>query len=80
LHDPIITRLTLELDAMTYAEFHPPKRDVALAIPPLQDFAVPLSLRKSYAATQLGSLSARKEFIREAPTNYCSEWFRFPYQ
>ncbi|PWW76071.1 hypothetical protein C7212DRAFT_194991, partial [Tuber magnatum] len=74
----IITHITIELDAMTYAELRPLKQDIGLAIPPPPNFKVPSAISKSYTPAELEA--ARQDFIRKAETSYYSEWFWFPYQ
>ncbi|KAG0134130.1 hypothetical protein HOY82DRAFT_638395 [Tuber indicum] len=74
----IVTHITIELDAVTYANLRPFKQDIGLAIPPPPGFTVPAAIGKSYSPTQLEA--ARHDFIRKAENNYYSEWFWFAYQ
>ncbi|KAJ7467680.1 hypothetical protein FB451DRAFT_395584 [Mycena latifolia] len=79
----VVTHLTFELDAMTYAVMEPRKVDIGLAIPPLRKEDIPPVLRADWygekdAEAQMES--ARKEFVRRARDDYYSEWFWFTYQ
>ncbi|KAF2144536.1 uncharacterized protein K452DRAFT_245458 [Aplosporella prunicola CBS 121167] len=79
----IVTHLTFELDAMTYAVMEPRKVDIGLAIPPLDKEDIPMALRQDWfhkpdAAKKLEA--ARAEFEHDALTKYYSEWFWFTYQ
>jgi hypothetical protein len=74
----VVTHITLELDAMTYAVLKPLKPDIGLAIPPLTSEDVPFALRKSWTDAQLEQ--AQKDFERRVADDYYSEWFWFPYQ
>ncbi|GME42994.1 putative FAD-binding type 2 protein [Neofusicoccum parvum] len=79
----VVTHLTFELDAMTYAVMEPRKVDVGLAIPPLRKEDIPPALRAEWfdekdAEEQMEV--ARREFERRARDDYYSEWFWFTYQ
>ncbi|KAJ7037125.1 hypothetical protein C8F04DRAFT_999443 [Mycena alexandri] len=79
----VVTHLTFELDAMSYAVMTPRKIDVGLAIPPLRKEDIPRALRgewykKKDAEAQMEN--ARKEFVKRARDDYYSEWFWFTYQ
>ncbi|CUS13937.1 unnamed protein product [Tuber aestivum] len=74
----IVTHITIELDAMSYANLRPLKQEIGLAIPPPKDFKVPAAIREAYTPAELEA--ARQDFIQKAETNYYSEWFWFPYQ
>ncbi|KAJ6566778.1 hypothetical protein B0H19DRAFT_713862 [Mycena capillaripes] len=79
----VVTHLTFELDAMTYAVMEPRKVDIGLAIPPLRKEDIPSVLRAEWydeenAEAQMES--ARQEFVRRARDDYYSEWFWFTYQ
>ncbi|KAJ7195663.1 hypothetical protein GGX14DRAFT_527054 [Mycena pura] len=79
----IVTHLTFELDAMTYAVMEPRKVDVGLAIPPLRKEDIPPVLRADWYGKQDAEArmeSARQEFVRRARDDYYSEWFWFTYQ
>ncbi|KAJ7349093.1 hypothetical protein DFH08DRAFT_778012 [Mycena albidolilacea] len=79
----VVTHLTFELDAMSYAVMAPRKVDIGLAIPPLHKDDIPPVLRAEWygekdAEAQMES--ARKEFVKRARDDYYSEWFWFTYQ
>ena len=74
----IVTHITFELEAMTYAVMKPRKPDINLAIPPLSPSDVPKALKKIYDDTQIEDALAK--FEDQAANNYYSEWFWFPYQ
>jgi len=79
----IVTHLTLELDAMSYAIMKPLKVDIGLAIPPLDKNDIPPALRSDWfnAADATQQLAAAKsDFERRATSDYYAEWFWFPYQ
>ncbi|KAF2460144.1 hypothetical protein BDY21DRAFT_185583 [Lineolata rhizophorae] len=78
----VVTHITFELDAMSYAVMEPRKVDVELAIPPLRKDDIPSELRSPWfndadAAEKLQR--AKEEFERRA-NDYYSEWFWFTYQ
>ncbi|KAJ4303386.1 hypothetical protein N0V90_002279 [Kalmusia sp. IMI 367209] len=79
----VVTHITFELDAMTYAVIKPLKEDVGLGIPPMDKTDIPVALRSDWFdspdAHQL-ILSATEEFKQRAANDYYSEWFWFPYQ
>ncbi|KAK8066224.1 hypothetical protein PG997_012971 [Apiospora hydei] len=79
----VVTHITFELDAMTYAVLEPRKMDIGLAIPPVNKEVIPEALRaewfdKADADTQLKAADA--DFENRAENDYYSEWFWFPYQ
>ncbi|KAF2746840.1 hypothetical protein M011DRAFT_67900 [Sporormia fimetaria CBS 119925] len=79
----VITHLTFELDAMTYAVIKPLKEDVGLGVPPLSKHDIPPALRSSWFHTrEAESLLERatSEFRHRAEHDYYSEWFWFTYQ
>ncbi|KAK8038297.1 hypothetical protein PG994_015064 [Apiospora phragmitis] len=78
----VVTHITFELDAMSYAVLQPRKVDIGLAIPPVEKEDIPEELRADWfgaadADAQLQAANA--EFERRAD-DYYSEWFWFPYQ
>jgi hypothetical protein len=78
----VVTHLTLELDAMTYAELRPCKLPVILAVPPPPGFPeerIPPALRPKTALTAEQKRLAQERFERSANDDYYSEWFWFPY-
>lgn len=79
----VVTHITFELDAMTYAVMQPLKEDVGLGVPPLSKEDIPVALRSAWynapdAADQIAQ--ATTEFNIRAATHYYSEWFWFTYQ
>ncbi|KAF7586503.1 hypothetical protein BBP40_008785 [Aspergillus hancockii] len=79
----VVTHITFELDAMTYAVMKPLKVDIGLAIPPISKEDIPIALRSSWFDTPnaLRLLSdARVDFDHRARNAYYSEWFWFTYQ
>jgi FAD binding domain len=79
----VVTHITFELDAMTYAVMEPRKVDIGLAIPPLSKDLIPAALRSAWlqdadADTQMSNALA--DFEKRAENDYYSEWFWFPYQ
>lgn len=79
----VVTHLTIELDAMTYAVMEPRKVDVGLAVPPLAKSDIPVALRQAwYNESHADSLleHARQDFEKRATDDYFSEWFWFTYQ
>lgn len=79
----VVTHITFELDAMTYAVMQPLKEDVGLGVPPLDKSDIPVALRSDWynapdAANQIAAATA--EFERRASNDYYSEWFWFTYQ
>ncbi|KAF8164466.1 hypothetical protein K438DRAFT_1617377 [Mycena galopus ATCC 62051] len=79
----VITHLTFELDAMSYAVMEPRRVDIGLAIPPLHKEDIPPVLRAEWYDTvdaEEQMESARQEFVRRARDDYYSEWFWFTYQ
>ena len=78
----VVTNITYELDAMTYAIMKPLKVDVAQAIPPLAKEAIPHALRTpEYDSITQEQLQKWKEaFDKRAAEDYYAEWFWFTYQ
>ncbi|KAJ7847979.1 hypothetical protein B0H13DRAFT_2285449 [Mycena leptocephala] len=72
----VVTHLTFELDAMSYAVMAPRKVDIGLAIPPLHKEDIPPVLRADWygdkdAEAQMET--ARQEFVRRARDDYYTE-------
>ncbi|KAF2244994.1 hypothetical protein BU26DRAFT_434179 [Trematosphaeria pertusa] len=79
----VVTHITFELDAMSYAVMQPLKEDVGLGVPPLDKNDIPVALRSDwFNAPDAAELIAKavKEFERRAANDYYSEWFWFTYQ
>jgi hypothetical protein len=75
----IVTSVTLELDAMTFASMRPLKRPVMLAVPPPDGLPVPAPLQ--VAGVTPGQLdTAWRDFVDRCENDYYAEWFWFPYQ
>jgi hypothetical protein len=74
----IVTHITFELEAMTYAVMKPRKPDVNLAVPALSQSDVPAALKKNFDDAQIADALAK--FEDHAISDYYSEWFWFPYQ
>ncbi|KAL9119028.1 MAG: hypothetical protein Q9187_004416, partial [Circinaria calcarea] len=74
----IVTHITFELDAMTYAVLRPRKPPIGLAIPPIVTADIPPALRKDFTDQQYADALA--EFEHQAANDYYSEWFWFTYQ
>jgi hypothetical protein len=74
----IVTHITFELEAMTYAVMKPRKPDVNLAIPPVSQSEVPAALKRTFDDAQIADALAK--FEDHALNDYYSEWFWFPYQ
>lgn len=74
----IVTHITFELSAMTYAVMKPRKTDIGLAIPPPNRSDVPLALQRTWTDAQLDK--ALEDFERSAADDYYCEWFWFTYQ
>ncbi|KAH7118729.1 hypothetical protein B0J11DRAFT_591121 [Dendryphion nanum] len=79
----VVTHITFELDAMSYAIMQPLKEDVGLGVPPLSKEDIPVALRSKWydspdASEYLSRATA--EFHRRAANDYYSEWFWFTYQ
>ncbi|KAH7337903.1 hypothetical protein BKA66DRAFT_479830 [Pyrenochaeta sp. MPI-SDFR-AT-0127] len=79
----VVTHITFELDAMSYAVMQPLKQDVGLGVPPLDKNDIPVALRSEWfdspdASGQVAKATA--EFERRAANDYYSEWFWFTYQ
>lgn len=74
----IVTHITFELEAMTYAVLKPVKVPITLAIPPLQLSDVPLALYKSWTKKDLES--AQADFENRATNDFYAEWFWYTYQ
>lgn len=78
----VVTHITFELDAMTYAVMEPRKIDIGLAIPPVEKEDIPEALRADWFSTagaDAKMAAADAEFEHRAD-DYYSEWFWFPYQ
>ncbi|KXS94449.1 hypothetical protein AC578_5189 [Pseudocercospora eumusae] len=78
----IVTHLTIEFDAMTYAEMRPYKLPVIQTIPPPPGFPedkIPKALRPKKPLTDEQKRKAQADFEKHANENYYSEWFWFPY-
>lgn len=74
----IVTHITFELEAMTYAVLRPKKTPISLAIPPLSMSEVPLALYKNW--TEKDVADAKADFIKRATNDYYAEWFWYTYQ
>ncbi|KAF2011948.1 hypothetical protein BU24DRAFT_443328 [Aaosphaeria arxii CBS 175.79] len=79
----VVTHITFELDAMTYAIMKPLKEDVGLGVPPLSKKDIPIALRGDWynapdADQQIAK--ATEEFKTRAANDYYTEWFWFTYQ
>ncbi|KAJ9668811.1 hypothetical protein H2201_001057 [Coniosporium apollinis] len=79
----VVTHITFELDAMSYAVMEPRKVDIGLAIPPLSKEEIPKALREDWfygpkAAQKLAA--AKVDFEKRAADDFYSEWFWFTYQ
>lgn len=75
----IVTSITLQLEAMTYANMQPAKVAVPLTIPPPAGFTVPSQINMS-GITQQQLDAAWQTFVNSASNDYYAEWFWFPYQ
>jgi hypothetical protein len=76
----IITHLTLEFDAMSYAHMMPRKLPMMKAIPPppgLDDKDIPVVLRIDMTPEEREQ--AQNDFEERAREFFYSEWFWFPY-
>lgn len=76
----VVTHITFELDAMTYAIMKPLKEDVGLGVPPLEKSDIPVALRSDWydapdAAERISTATA--EFKRRAADDYYSEYVIF---
>ncbi|ORY15953.1 hypothetical protein BCR34DRAFT_557894 [Clohesyomyces aquaticus] len=79
----VVTHITFELDAMSYAVMKPVKEDVGLGIPPLEKEDIPVALRSKWYNSPDASQKIAKaveDFERRAANDYYSEWFWFTYQ
>ncbi|KAH9903848.1 hypothetical protein F4778DRAFT_781225 [Xylariomycetidae sp. FL2044] len=79
----VVTHITFELDAMTWAVMEPRKTDIGLAIPPLDKHDIPAALRAAWFSAPDADEKlevARRDFERRAAEDYYSEWFWFTYQ
>ena len=74
----VVTHITFELDAMTYAVLEPRKPHISLAIPPIVAAAIPPALQKNFTDQQYADALA--DFEHRATNDYYSEWFWFTYQ
>jgi hypothetical protein len=79
----VVTHITFELDAMTYAVMKPLKVDIGLAIPPINKDDIPIALQSDWFHSNDASkklADAKIEFDIRAANHYYSEWFWFTYQ
>ncbi|KAJ6118506.1 hypothetical protein N7471_013126 [Penicillium samsonianum] len=79
----VVTHITFELDAMTYAVMKPLKVDIGLAIPPINKDDIPTALQSDWFHSNDASkklADAKIEFDNRAANHYYSEWFWFTYQ
>lgn len=79
----VVTHITFELDAMTYAVMQPLKEDVGLGVPPLSKNDIPVALRSDWFNSADADELLKKaaaDFERRAANDYYSEWFWFAYQ
>jgi FAD binding domain len=79
----VVTHVTFELDALTYAVMQPRKVDVGLAVPPLSKDEIPPALRQKWfnAADADAQLASAAAFFEDHATNdYYTEYFWCPYQ
>ena len=74
----IVTHITFELEAMTYAVMKPKKTPISLAIPPLDMNEVPIALYKNW--TEKDIASAKADFEKRASDDFYAEWFWYTYQ
>lgn len=74
----IVTHITYEMHAMSYAVMNPLKVDMTLAIPPMSRSDIPLALQKTFTDAQISTAIA--DFERRADQDFYSEWFWFAYQ
>ena len=74
----IVTHITFELEAMTYAVLKPHKPPISLAIPPLDIKDVPVALYKEWTEQELAA--AKADFENRATNDFYSEWFWYTYQ
>jgi hypothetical protein len=79
----VVTHITFELDAMTYAVMKPLKVDIGLAIPPINKDDIPIALQSDWFHSNDASkklANAKIEFDNRAANHYYCEWFWFTYQ
>lgn len=74
----VVTHITFELEAMTYAVLKPQKIPISLAIPPLDMSDVPPALYKNWTNKDLQA--ARDEFVNRVTNDFYAEWFCYTYQ
>ena len=74
----IVTHITFELEAMTYAVLKPKKPPITLAIPPLDMKDVPIALYKNW--TEKDIAAAKADFENRATNDFYAEWFWYTYQ
>ena len=74
----IVTHITFELEAMTYAVLKPKKPPISLAIPPLDMKDIPIALYKNW--TEKDIAAAKADFENRATNDFYSEWFWYTYQ
>ncbi|KAK9416811.1 hypothetical protein SUNI508_09509 [Seiridium unicorne] len=75
----VVTHITMEFDAMTYAQLAPQKLDAVVAIPPPDGLEqeIPPALRKHRTPEQ--SQQDIANFEKACANDYYAEWFWFPY-
>lgn len=79
----VVTHITYELDAMSYAILEPKKVDIGLAIPPPTKDDIPVALRQAWYGAEDATeqfTKAKEAFEDQAANKYYSEWFWFTYQ
>ncbi|KAF1344959.1 hypothetical protein BDV97DRAFT_407622 [Delphinella strobiligena] len=79
----VVTHITYELDAMSYAILEPKKVDIGLAIPPPTKYDIPVALRQAWFGAEDATerlIKAKEAFEDQAANRYYSEWFWFTYQ
>uniref|UniRef100_A0A0G4IGB2 FAD-binding PCMH-type domain-containing protein n=1 Tax=Chromera velia CCMP2878 TaxID=1169474 RepID=A0A0G4IGB2_9ALVE len=78
----VIISLTFKLDALTYADWTPQKKDLAYTIPPpgFDPERVPESLRKEGVPDVQRMRDAFRDFVWRVENDYYSEFFWYPYQ
>lgn len=74
----IVTHITFEIEAMTYAVLKPQKVPITLAIPPPKMSDVPLALYKNWTTKDIQA--AQADFENRATNDFYAEWFWYTYQ
>ena len=69
----VVTHITFELEAMTYAVMKPKKPPISLAIPPLKQSDIPAALYKKWKPEEIEA--AQKDFENRATNDFYAEWF-----